>query len=109
MATRHTGGEVQEDSDTDISEQGDRTEKGSEKEKKSVKRKFLRSKAMQRVTGRKHHADVTPVKKAQPPPQALQKRMVEVSHTSKYTMYVNLSCHNNPIKLVGVTTSTYII
>ena len=67
MATHHTGGEAQEDSDTDISEQGDRTEKGPEKEKKSVKRKFLHSKAMQRMTGRKRGADVTPAKKAQLP------------------------------------------
>ena len=72
MATRHTGGKAQEDSDTDISEQGDRTEKGPEKEKESVKRKFLHSKAMQRVTGRKRGADVTPVKKAQPPPAHVQ-------------------------------------
>ena len=84
MATHHTGGEAQEESDSDISEQGDRTEKGSEKGKRSVKQKLLHSKVVQRVTGRKHRADVTPVKKVQPPPQTFQKRMVEVSHASKY-------------------------
>ena len=70
MATRHTGGEAQEDSDTDrseqSSEQGDRTvtEKGSGKGKKGVKHKL--SKAMRRVTGRKRGADVTPVKQLPP-------------------------------------------
>ena len=87
MATRHTGGEAQEDSDSDISEQGDRTEKG----KRSVKQKLLHSKVVQRVTGRKHHADVTPVKKAQPLHQTFQKRKVEVSHASKYTMCINFT------------------
>ena len=53
MATRHTGGETQEDSDTDRPEQDDRIEKGSEKEKRSVKQKILHSKAMQRMAGRK--------------------------------------------------------
>ena len=72
MATRHTGGEAQEDSDSDISDHGDKTEKGSEKGKRTVKQKILLSKAMQRVTGRKRGADVTPVKKAQPPPVYVQ-------------------------------------
>ena len=69
MATRHTGGGAQEDSDTDLSEQGDRTEKGSEnKGKRATKQKILHSRAMQRVTGRKRGADVTPVRELQPPP-----------------------------------------
>ena len=74
MATRHTGGDqAVEDSDTDISEHGgDRTEKGSENRKKGVKHKILHSKAMQRMAGRKFGADVTPAKKAQPPPAHLQ-------------------------------------
>ena len=84
MATRHTGGEAQDGSDTDTgrSEQGESTKKGPEKEKKSVKRKFLHSKAMQRMTGRRRGADVTPAKKLQPPPQTIQRRMVEVSHAT---------------------------
>ena len=67
MATLHTGGEALEDSDTDISEQGEKTEKDSEnKGKRTAKQKFLHSKAVQRVTGRKRGADVTPVKKLPP-------------------------------------------
>ena len=72
MATRHTGGEAQEDSDTDLSEQGDRTDKGPEKEVKSVRRKFLHSKAVRRMTGRRLGADVTPAKKVQLPPAHVQ-------------------------------------
>ena len=74
MATRHTGGEAQEDSDTGSggSEQSDRTEKGSEKGKRSVKQKILHSRAMQRMTGRKQGADVTPVKKVQRLPAHVQ-------------------------------------
>ena len=71
MAARHTGGgEAQEDNDTDLSEQGDRTEKDSEKNnkgKRTTKQKILHSKVMQRMTARKLGADVTPAKKAQPP------------------------------------------
>ena len=66
MATRHTGSEAQEDSDTDRSEQDDRTGK------RSVTQKILHSKAMQRVTGRKRGADVTPVRELQPPPAHVQ-------------------------------------
>ena len=74
MATRHTGGDAQEDSDTDLSERDDRTEKGSEnKGKRDTKQKILRSKVMQRVTGRKRGADVAPaVKKVQSPPAHVQ-------------------------------------
>ena len=75
MATRHTGGgEVEEDSDSDRSEQGvDRIEKSSEKEKRSTKHKFLHSKAVQRMmTGKKLGADVTPVKELQPSPAHVQ-------------------------------------
>lgn len=72
MATHHTGGKAQEDSDSDISDHGDKTEKGSEKGKRTVKQKILLSKAMQRVTGRKRGADVTLVKKAQPLPAHVQ-------------------------------------
>lgn len=81
MATRHTGGETQEDNDAGSgrSEQGDRTEKGSGKKKRSVKDKILR-----RISSRKRVADVTPVKKVQPPSQALSKKMVEVSYASNY-------------------------
>ena len=67
MATRHTGGQAQEDSDTDISDQDDRTEKGSEKGKRAVKQKILLSKTMQRMTGRKRGADVAPVRRTVPP------------------------------------------
>ena len=67
MATRHTGGEAQEDSDTDISGHGDKTEKGSEKGKRDVKHKILYSKAMQKMTGRKRGTDVTPVQGKVPP------------------------------------------
>ena len=72
MATRHTGGEAQEDSDTDRSEQGDRTEKGSEKGKRSVTHKILHNKAMQRMAGRKLSTYVTPVKELQPPQAHVQ-------------------------------------
>ena len=86
MATRHTGGDAQDGSDTDTgrSEQGDRTEKGSEKGKRSVTQKILHSKAVQRMTGRRLGADVTPAKKLQPLPQTIQRRMVEVSHVASY-------------------------
>ena len=70
MATRHTGGEAQEDSDKDLSEQDDRTEKYLGK--RGTKQKILHSKVMQRVTGRKRVADVTPAKKVQPPPAHVQ-------------------------------------
>ena len=71
MATRHTGGD-QAVEDSNISEQGDRTEKGSEKGKRSTKQKILHSKAMQRMAGRKLGADVTPKKELQPPPAHVQ-------------------------------------
>ena len=67
MATRLTGGEAQEDSDTDLSEHSDKTEKGSEnKGKKTVKQKILHSKAVRRMAGRKLGGDVTPVKQLPP-------------------------------------------
>lgn len=47
MATRHTSGETQEDSDID---QGDKL---TGKEKKTVTHKVLNSKALRRVTGKK--------------------------------------------------------
>ena len=50
MATRHTGGEAQEDSDTDKSDQEDKL---TGKEKKTVIHEFLNSKALWRVTGKK--------------------------------------------------------
>ena len=52
MATRHTGGEAEEDSDTDKSDQEDKL---TGKEKKTVIR-FLNSKAVRRVTGKKLYA-----------------------------------------------------
>ena len=68
MATRHTGGgEAQEDSDTDSSEQSDRTEKGSEKGKRSVKQKILHSRAMRRMTGGRKLGN-----KVQSPPAHIQ-------------------------------------
>ena len=70
MATRHTGGEAQED--TDRSEHSDRTEKGSEKVKRSVTKRILHTKAMRRMTGRKLGANVTPMKELQPPPAHVQ-------------------------------------
>lgn len=71
MATRHTDGKAQEDKDmgSGRSEKGDKTEKEG---KKYVSQKILHSKAMRRVTGRKHGADVTTVKKVQPPPAYVQ-------------------------------------
>ena len=81
MATRHTVGEAQEDSNTNRPEQGDtarpeqgnRTEKDSEnKGKRSTKQKFLHSKAMLRVAGRKRGADVVPAKKVLPQPAHVQ-------------------------------------
>ena len=72
MATRPTGGDAQEDSDSDRSEQGERTEKDLKKGKITTKQKILHSKVVQRVVGRKRGADVTPLKKAQLPPARVQ-------------------------------------
>ena len=82
MATRHTGGEALEDSDTDRSEQSDRTERGSEKGKRSVTQKILHSKAMQRMAGKKLGADVTPVKELQPPLAHVQVVVTTAKKTS---------------------------
>ena len=70
MATRHTGGgEAQEDSDTDKSNQDDRTGKG----KRTAKQKILHSKAVLRMTGgRKRGANVIPAIKIKFPPVHMQ-------------------------------------
>ena len=106
MATRHTGGETQGDNDAGSgrSEQGDRTEKGSGKEKRSVKDKILHSKALRRIASRKRGADVTPVKKVQQPSQALPKKMVEVSYASNYIKCAAM--YDDPFRRVGDNTTS---